>query len=74
MPELRNVRPSEAIRAFERAGGKAVAGRGDHVKITMPNGAVVILVGGRQPLKVGLLVAMIKRAGLTVDEFAALLR
>jgi predicted RNA binding protein YcfA (HicA-like mRNA interferase family) len=74
VPELRDVRARDAIRAFERAGGTATQGRGDHVKIRMPNGQLVVLADTRKPVKVGLLVAMIKRAGLTLEEFARLVQ
>ncbi len=74
MPELRNVRPRDAIRAFERAGGRTSQGRGDHVNIKMPNGQIVTLVDTREPAKIGILVGVIKKAGLTVEQFVSLLK
>lgn len=73
MPEFRNVRPRDAIAAFERAGGVTRSGKGSHVNIKMPNGQIITLSGTRQPIKVGLLKALIRRADLTDDEFARLL-
>ncbi len=74
MPELRNVRPSQAIAALERAGGLTRRGKGDHVNVKMPNGQIVTFSGSRDPIKIGLLKAMVRKAGLSEDEFARLLK
>ncbi len=73
MPELRSVRADDAIRAFERAGGIVRSGKGDHVNVKMPNGQIVTIPRTREPMKVGLLKAMLKKAGMSEDQFAALL-
>jgi len=65
---LRGIRGREAARAFIRAGGIPRSGKGDHMNIKMPNGSL-ITIPGRGELKVGLLSAAIKRAGLTEEEF-----
>lgn len=70
MPELRNIRPRDAIAALERAGGiLRKGGKGDHVNIKMPNGQIITFSGRREPIKVGLLKAMLRKAGLTEEEF-----
>lgn len=74
MPEFRNLRPRDAIAALERAGGIRRHGKGDHVNIKMPNGQIITLSGVRAPVKIGLLKAMLKKAGLTEQEFARLLK
>ena len=74
MPELRNVRPGDAIRAFERAGGERRQGKGSHINVKMPNGCVVTIPASKSPVKVGILLEMIKKAGLTTAEFVRLLR
>ena len=74
MPELRNVRPRHAIAALERAGGVVrKSGRGDHVNIKMPNGQIITFSGVREPIKIGLLKAMLRKAGLSEEEFVRLL-
>jgi predicted RNA binding protein YcfA (HicA-like mRNA interferase family) len=74
MPELRNVRPRQAITALERAGEVVrKSGRGDHVNIKMPNGQIVTFSGVREPIKIGLLKAMLRKAGLSEDDFVRLL-
>lgn len=74
MAELRNVRPQDAIAAMERAGGVVRrSGKGDHVNIKMPNGQIITFSGRREPIKIGLLRAMLRKAGLTDTEFRRLL-
>ena len=47
-------------------------GRGSHVNIKMPNGQLITIpITGE--LKIGLLKAAIRKAGLTEKEFTALL-
>jgi len=69
---LRNVRAEDAVRAFVRAGGHERMGKGSHRNIKMPNGALVT-IPLKGVVKVGLLNAAVRRAGLTHDEFAELL-
>ncbi len=73
MPELRGIRAREAILAFERAGGLRRKGKGDHVNLKMPNGQIITIPSTRT-LKIGLLKAAIRKAGLTEVEFLQLLR
>lgn len=73
MPEFRDVRARDAIAALERAGGIARRGKGSHVNIKMPNGRLLTFSGSREPVKIGILKAMIKAAGISDEEFASLL-
>ncbi len=74
MATLRDVRPKDAIAALERAGGTVrKGGKGDHVNIKMPNGQIITFSGTREPIKIGLLKAMLRKAGLSEDEFIRLL-
>ena len=69
MTSLHNVRGKDAVRAFVRAGGVRRKGKGDHVNIKMQNGQLITIpVSGN--VKIGLLKAAIKKAGLSVEEFA----
>jgi predicted RNA binding protein YcfA (HicA-like mRNA interferase family) len=73
--ELRDIRPRDAVAALERAGGvPRRSGRGDHVNVKMPNGQIVTFSGRREPIKIGLLKAMLRKAGLSEDEFVRLLQ
>jgi hypothetical protein len=40
----------------------------------MPNGQTLAFSGSRQPIKIGILKAMIKRAGLSDEQFVELLK
>ncbi|PZC49179.1 MAG: putative RNA binding protein YcfA, dsRBD-like fold, HicA-like mRNA interferase family [Chloroflexi bacterium] len=73
MPELRNVRPEDAIQAFSQAGGLVRWGKGSHMNIKMPNGQIVTIPVGRGPVKQGLLRAAIRKAGITEAEYIRLL-
>jgi predicted RNA binding protein YcfA (HicA-like mRNA interferase family) len=72
MTSFRNIKGKDAIRAFVRAGGRVRHGKGDHVNIKMPGGVLITIpVSGE--VKIGLLKAAIKRAGLSEEEFEKLL-
>ena len=66
--QLRGIKGEEAVNAFVRAGGIQRPGKGSHVNIKMPNG-LLITIPIRGDVKLGLLKAAIRKAGLTEDEF-----
>ena len=68
----RGLKAEDAIQAFARAGGIHRSGKGSHVNIKMPNGQLVTIPNHGE-IKVGLLQATIKKAGLSVDEFRRLI-
>ena len=70
--QLRGVGNEEAVRAFVKSGGVRRAGKGDHVNLKMPNGQLVTIPLHRE-LKIGLLKAAIRKAGLTEEVFLDLL-
>ncbi len=70
--QLRGVSGDEAIKAFVKAGGVRRDGKGDHVNINMPNGQLITIPNHRE-LKIGLLKAAVRKAGLTDDQFLDLL-
>lgn len=70
--QLRGVGGEEAVKAFVNAGGVRRIGKGDHVNIKMTNGQLVTIPLHRE-LKIGLLKAAIRKAGLTEEEFLDLL-
>lgn len=49
-----------------------IKGKGDHINIKMPNGMIVTILGSKE-LKIGLLKSVIKKAGLSEEEFLNLL-
>jgi predicted RNA binding protein YcfA (HicA-like mRNA interferase family) len=70
--QLRGLKGEEAVKAFVKAGGIQRKGKGDHVNIKMANGQLVT-ISVRGELKIGLLKAAIRKAGLTEEEFLNLL-
>ena len=74
MAALHNLKPEEAIKAFQRAGWVSRGFKGSHVKMTKegnPN-ILSIPVHKGKPIKIGLIKDQIKKAGLTEQEFLEL--
>jgi predicted RNA binding protein YcfA (HicA-like mRNA interferase family) len=68
----KSLKAEMVIAAFERAGGIRRLGKGSHVNIKMPNGQL-ITIPNHAEVKVGLLQAAIKKAGLTHEDFSRLI-
>ncbi len=71
MDGLHNLKPDRIVKAFEKAGWTIRSQRGSHVILTRegnPN-ILSIPVHKGKPIKKGLLLNQIKKAGLTVEEF-----
>lgn len=69
---LHNIKGKDAVKAFVKFGGVERKGKGDHINIKMPNGMIVTIPGSKE-LKIGLIKSVIKKAGLTEEEFLNLL-
>ena len=67
MPPLRNVRQDDAVKAFCRLGGVERMGKGSHRVVTL-NGKTLVVPKGI--LKIGSLKTLIKRAGVSEEEFS----
>jgi predicted RNA binding protein YcfA (HicA-like mRNA interferase family) len=73
MPELPRISGRKAVRAFQRAGWEVVRQRGSHVVLTKVGSVYTLSVPLHPVLGPGLLRDLIRKAGLTVDEFTVLL-
>jgi predicted RNA binding protein YcfA (HicA-like mRNA interferase family) len=73
MAQLPVCSGADAIRAFERAGWMRVRQRGSHVTLYREGVALVLTIPLHEALDRGLLRGLIRKAGLTVDQFADLL-
>jgi len=73
MGRLGNISGKEAVRAFERAGWQVVGQVGSHVVMIKPGLRVNLPIPQHKELSVGTLRALIRNAGLTVEEFLELL-
>ena len=71
MSGLHNLKPDRVVKTFERAGWTNEGQRGNHVKLTKEENSNIlsIPVHKGKPIKKGLLIDQIKKAGLTIDEF-----
>jgi predicted RNA binding protein YcfA (HicA-like mRNA interferase family) len=73
MPQLPVISGRAARRAFERAGWVFDRQRGSHMVLVKPQTPVNLSVPDHRELDRGLLRGLIRDAGLTVDQFLALL-
>jgi predicted RNA binding protein YcfA (HicA-like mRNA interferase family) len=60
---------ADAIQAFERAGWLRKSQKGSHVTLIKSGALVVLTVPLHRELGPGLLRSLIRKAGLTVEEF-----
>jgi predicted RNA binding protein YcfA (HicA-like mRNA interferase family) len=70
---LANISGKEAVKAFERAGWRVSGQVGSHVVMIKPGVRVNLSIPQHRELSLGTLRALIRHAGLTVEEFLALL-
>jgi predicted RNA binding protein YcfA (HicA-like mRNA interferase family) len=73
MPPLPSVSGREAVRAFEKAGYTFQRQRGSHFMLVKPGAPTTLAVPNHRPVRPGTLRTLIRQAGLTVEEFIALL-
>lgn len=76
MSKLPVVSGQEAIRAFEKIGYEIVRQRGSHIRLRDENNSnhQPLTIPAHKSLKPGLVRRLIRDAGLTVEEFNALLK
>ena len=72
MARLPTVSGRQAVAAFERAGFEVKRQRGSHVILVKAGITATLSVPDHRQLKPGTLRALIRKSGLTVDEFAEL--
>ena len=72
MTKLPVVSGAQAVRAFERAGWRADRQRGSHVVMVRPGHIASLSVPQHRELAPGTLRALIRAAGMTVEEFSGL--
>jgi predicted RNA binding protein YcfA (HicA-like mRNA interferase family) len=73
MARLANVSGREAAQVFQRAGWSALGQVGSHLVMVKPGLRVNLSIPMHKELSVGTLRALIRNAGMTVDEFVDLL-
>ena len=73
MPKLPVLSGAQAVKAFARAGWHLDRQRGSHVVLLKPGHVASLSVPQHRELAPGTLRALIRAAGLSVEEFKALL-
>lgn len=73
MPPLPVLSGQDAVRAFERLGWRFVRQVGSHVILTRAGTVVTLSVPAHRELAVGTLRGLIRKAGLTVEQFVTAL-
>ncbi len=74
MPPLTPVSGRLAIAVFQKAGFEILRRRGSHIIIVKDDIRVMLSVPDHRQLEPGALRALIRKAGLTVQEFEELLK
>jgi predicted RNA binding protein YcfA (HicA-like mRNA interferase family) len=74
MPKLPVLSGAEAVRAFQRDGWRSDRQRGSHVIMLKVGHTASLSIPQHRTLAPGTLRALIRSAGLTVEDFLALLR
>jgi predicted RNA binding protein YcfA (HicA-like mRNA interferase family) len=70
MPKLSGINHLKAIKAFEKAGFRIIRQR---KHISMSNGIDLIIIPRNNPINAYTMAGIIQSAGLTIEEFKALL-
>lgn len=73
MGKLGNISGKKAVKAFEKAGWYKVGQVGSHLVMSKPKVRVNLSIPQHRELSTGTLHALIRNAGLSVDEFLQLL-
>ena len=73
MPPVPVLRPTEVVRAFERAGWQIARQRGSHIIMTKPGHIATLSIPEHAEVARGTLRSLIARSGMAVEEFLSLL-
>ena len=74
MPRLPVISGKEVIRAFEGAGWKVSRRVGSHIILTKMGVPVTLSIPDHREVRRSTLRSLIRKAGITVEEFVLLLR
>lgn len=74
MPRLPAISGKKAVDAFEEAGWQVARREGSHIILTKAGVLAILSVPDHQEVRRGTLRSLIRKAGLSVEEFITLLR
>ena len=70
MTALRPIEVRKLVRVLESIGDRRVSQAGSHLKLRHADGRILVVpIHAGNPIKVGLLRAILRQADLTVDQF-----
>jgi predicted RNA binding protein YcfA (HicA-like mRNA interferase family) len=72
-PKLPYISGKEAVKAFQKAGFSEARQKGSHIYLFRPGHPLALSIPQHKELAPGTLHSLIKKAGLTVEEFVVLL-
>jgi len=67
--KLRDVKATDAIRAFERLGYRVVSSKGSHRRLRHPDKGQIVIPVHRGAVKVGIIMDALKKAEISIEEF-----
>jgi predicted RNA binding protein YcfA (HicA-like mRNA interferase family) len=73
MPPVPILRPTEVVKAFERAGWQIARQRGSHIIMTKPGHIATLSIPEHAEVARGTLRSLIARSGMAVEDFLSLL-
>jgi predicted RNA binding protein YcfA (HicA-like mRNA interferase family) len=73
MGKLANISGKQAAKAFRKAGWQPIGQVGSHLVLVKPGIRVNLSIPQHKELSLGTLRALIRNAGLSIDEFLELL-
>jgi len=71
--KLGNISGKEAVKVFQKDGWQTIGQVGSHVAMVKPDVRVNLSIPQHKELSIGTLRALIRNAGLTVEQFLELL-
>jgi predicted RNA binding protein YcfA (HicA-like mRNA interferase family) len=73
MTKLGNISGKEAVKAFKKAEWQTIGQVGSHLVMSKPNIRINLSIPQHKELSIGTLRALIRNAGMNVEEFLELL-
>ena len=74
MPRLPAISGKKAVDAFEKAGWQVTRREGSHIILTKAGMPTVLSIPDHREVRRGTLRSLIRKAGLSVEEFITLVR